>query len=161
MEVAGALEEEAPAATGNMKTHEFLSQLDEAGIVAEIAKAESRTTGEIRVFVSRRTVNDPVPRAQERFEKLGMTRTQSRNGVLLYFAPRSHKFAVVGDTAIHEKCGPEFWTEVISEIRPHLQAKNFTAAVTHAIRKVGEMLARHFPQEGGDRDELSNEIAAD
>jgi uncharacterized membrane protein len=144
-----------------MHSHEFLAQLDEAKIVAEIARAEKSTSGEIRVFVSQREVDDVVTRAQRRFEKLGMTRTALRNGVLLYFAPRSRKFAVVGDLAIHEKCGPSFWEEVSTEVRAHLRSGQFTDAVTLGVRKVGEVLARHFPRQADDRDELSNEIARD
>jgi uncharacterized membrane protein len=144
-----------------MNTREFLAQLDEAKIVLEIAKAEKRTSGEIRVFVSQREVDDAVSRAQRRFETLGMARTQLRNGVLLYFAPRSRKFAVVGDLGIHEKCGVEFWEEVSTEVRERLRTEQFTEAVVHGVRKVGEVLARHFPAQAGDRDELSNEIAGD
>lgn len=144
-----------------MKAREFLAQLDEPKIVAAIADAEKGTSGEIRVFVSQREVDDVVPRAQRRFEKLGMTRTALRNGVLLYFAPRSRKFAVVGDLAIHEKCGPVFWEEVSAEVRERLRTEHFTEAVIHGVRKVGEVLARHFPPLAGDRDELSNEIARD
>ena len=144
-----------------MKSREFLARLDEAKIVAEIAGAEKSTSGEIRVFVSQREADDPVARAQQRFEKLGMTKTQLRNGVLLYFAPRSRKFAVVGDLAIHEKCGPAFWEEVSTEVRAHLRTGQFTDAVLHGVRKVGEVLARHFPPQAGDRDELPNDIARD
>ena len=144
-----------------MNSREFLAQLDETKIVAEIAKAEKCTSGEIRVFVSRREVKDAVSRAQRRFEKLGMTRTQLRNGVLLYFAPRSRKFAVVGDLGVHEKCGQAFWEEVSTEVSARLRTEDFTEAIIHGVRKVGEVLARHFPPQAGDRDELPNEIARD
>jgi len=144
-----------------MNSREFLNHLDEPKIVAEIAQAEKATSGEIRVFISKREVNDVVARAQRRFEKLGMTRTQLRNGVLLYFAPRSRKFAVVGDLAIHEKCGPAFWEEVSMEVRAHLRTEHFTEAIIHGVHKVGEVLARHFPRQDGDLDELSNAIERD
>lgn len=144
-----------------MDSKTFLAQLDDAKIVAEIAKAEQRTSGELRVFVSAREVGDVVARAERRFEKLGMTRTQQRNGVLLYFAPRSRKFAVVGDLGIHEKCGPAFWEEVSAEVREQLRTAHFTEAVVLGVRKVGEVLARHFPRQEDDRDELSNQIERD
>ena len=81
--------------------------------------------------------------------------------MLLYFAPRSKKFAIVGDVGIHEKCGPTFWQEVSTEIRAHFRSEHFTEGVIHGVRKVGEVLARHFPPEADDRDELANEIARD
>jgi uncharacterized membrane protein len=142
-----------------MKTPAFIAQLDEVRIFAEIAKAEAGTSGEIRVFVSSRRVDDPVAQAEEHFEKLGMTKTRHRNGVLLYFAPATRKFAVVGDRGIHEKCGEAFWKELIDEVRPLLQAEHFTEAVTHAVRQAGVQLARHFPATPEDHNELPNTIA--
>ncbi len=145
-----------------MKSREFINQLDEAKIVEAIAAAERRSSGEIRVFISDRQVNDdPLARAEQRFAKLGMTKTRERNGVLLYFAPRSQKFAICGDTGIHEKCGPAFWEEVAAEIETQMRAGSFTQAVTSAVEKVGGLLARHFPRRGDDSDELPNEIVRD
>lgn len=144
-----------------MNTTSFINQLDDARIVAEIGKAEAGTSGEIRVFVSPRHVDDPVAGAEKQFEKLGMTNTRHRNGVLLYFAPVSRKFAIVGDRGIHEKCGPAFWEELVAEVRPVLQEGHFTEAVTHAVRQAGKLLARHFPAEPDNRDEISNEISGE
>jgi len=144
-----------------MKTHEFISRLDETKIVAEIAAAEKQTSGEIRVFISRKSPADALVRARERFEKLGMSRTRHRNGVLIYFAPRVQKFAVIGDSGIHEKCGDAFWQETVAEIGAHLRADHFTEAVQHAVRKVGALLAQHFPAEPGDINELPNDLLKD
>jgi uncharacterized membrane protein len=144
-----------------MKVHEFINRLDESAIVAEIAAAEQKTSGEIRVFISRRTPEDALARARQRFEKLGMTRTRHRNAVLIYFAPRVRKFAVVGDAGIHEKCGAAFWEETVAEIGQHMHAERFTEAVQHAVRKVGALLARHFPAEPGDANELPNNLLHD
>lgn len=152
---------EAPAAIGNMKTHEFINRLDEAKIVAEITEAEKNTSGEIRIFISRKKPDDALARARERFEKLGMTRTRHRNAVLIYFAPLVQKFAVVGDRDIHEKCGDAFWEETVTEIGAHLRSEHFTEAVQHAVRKVGALLAQHFPAEPDDTNELPNEIERD
>lgn len=144
-----------------MKAHEFIDRLDEQKIVAEIAAAESKTSGEIRVFISRRSPDDVVARAQQRFEKLGMTKTRHRNAVLIYFAPQVRKFAVIGDRGIHEKCGDVFWQETVAEIGAHLRGERFTEAVLHAIVKVGALLAQHFPPEDNNADELPNDLLRD
>lgn len=145
-----------------MKTRDFLQQLDEARVVSAIGQAEQATSGEIRVFVSQREVaGDVVARAQERFAKLGLARTAQRNAVLLYFAPRSQKFALVGDVGIHEKCGPDFWAGVVEAMGPHLQEGRFTEAVVLGVAKAGEALARHFPSRPGDRNELPDQILGD
>ena len=94
---------EALAADGRaaVRTHHFLRQLDEAAVIQAIQQA-SRTSGEIRVFVTTRHVDADaiIDRAASRFEKLGMSTTQDRNAVLLYLAPRSQQFAIIGDKGV-------------------------------------------------------------
>jgi uncharacterized membrane protein len=141
-----------------MKTNDFLQQLDDDAIAAAIAAAERTTSGEIRVWVSQRMPDDVVARAAWRFEQLGMQKTRDRNAVLLYFAPKAQKFAVIGDQAIHEKCGQPFWEEVAVEIRMQLRDAKFTQAVVGAVTKVGEVLARHFPRRDDDANELPNRV---
>jgi uncharacterized membrane protein len=144
-----------------MNANEFIHRLDEDRIVAEIARAEAATSGEIRIFVSARAAGDPVLEAERHFEALGMSRTKYRNAVLLYFAPLSRTFAIVGDKGIHEKCGPEFWQELAVEIRPILQSGLFSEAVIRGVQQAGLRLATHFPPEPGDPDELPNAIVRD
>lgn len=146
-----------------MKPQDFLRQLDETEVVRAIQDAERKTSGEIRVFVTNRQIgaDDVVARAASRFERLGMTATRERNAVLLYFAPRSHQFAIVGDKGVHEKSGDAFWHEVASAVRDKLRSGRFTEAVVGGINMVGDALARHFPGRSDDRNELPNEIERD
>jgi len=146
-----------------MKPRDFLKQLDDAEIVRAIQEAERKSSGEIRVFVTSRDLgaDNVVTRAAARFEKLGMTATRDRNAVLLYFAPRAHQFAIVGDKGVHEKCGDALWREVASGIREKLRDRRFTEAVVGAIEMTGDALARHFPRQPDDRNELPNEVDRD
>jgi len=144
-----------------MKHREFLNQLQHASIVHAIRKAEAMTSGEIRVFISRKKLNDPVVAAQEHFIKMGMTKTAQRNGVLIFVAPRSQKFAVIGDEAIHAKCGEQFWGALADEMTPHFAAGRFTDAIVHGILRAGALLAEHFPHQANDRNELPDEIEHD
>jgi uncharacterized membrane protein len=143
---------------GKMHHKEFIRQLDEEKIVAAIAEAETRTSGEIRVYVSHRKIDDALARAQRRFVKLGMTKTAERNAVLIYFAPRVRQFAIIGDTGVHEKCGDIFWTEVTAQLSADLKSGPATEALVAAIRKIGDLLAAHFPPSPGDKNELPNQI---
>src|SRR5215470_15104455 len=110
--VAAAVSEEAARdrAGDQMRTQEFLSKLEHDRIIQAIREAESKTAGEIRVLIQRGKLNsDPLVAAQKKFHRLGMHKTRERNAVLIFVAPRVHKLAVVGDDAIHERCGDEFW----------------------------------------------------
>ena len=142
-----------------MRTKEFLSELEHDRIVLAIRDAESRTSGEIRVFVQRGKLNaDPVIVAQKKFQRLGMHKTRERNAVLIFVAPRAHKFAVVGDKAIHERCGEQFWRRVVEAMRVHFQNEKFSHALTEAINEVGKVLAAHFPRTSVNPNELPDEI---
>jgi len=124
-----------------------------------IHEAESKTSGEIRVLVQRGKLNsDPLVAAQRKFHRLGMHKTHQRNAVLIFVAPRVHKFAVVGDNAIHEKCGDEFWQLVVEKMRTHFLTENFSDALIEAVKEIGTVLASHFPKTLGDTNELPDDI---
>src|SRR5207302_5094838 len=130
-----------------MRTKEFLSKLEHDRIVQAILDAESKTSGEIRVYVQRGQLSvDPLIVAQKKFQRLGMHKTRERNAVLIFVAPRSHKFAVVGDKTIHEKCGEQFWQRLVETMGEHFKNEKFSHALVEAIEEAGKALATHFPQ---------------
>lgn len=143
-----------------MRTKEFLNKLEHDRIVQAIRKAESKTSGEIRVFVQRGKLNtDPLIVARKKFQQLGMHKTRERNAVLIFVAPRAHKFAIVGDEAIHEKCGEEFWQQIVDGMRKHFQNEKFSHAIVEGIEEAGKVLAAHFPRTSADANELPDQIA--
>ena len=139
----------------------FFSKLDSDQIVAAIAEAEKKSSGEIRVHVTRRKPSDLEERARRRFELLGMTRTAERNGVLIYIAPNLRRFQILGDSGIHEKCGDDFWKETAAAMEEHFRRGEFTEGLVHGIGKVGQVLADHFPRRAGDVNELPDEVTED
>ena len=136
----------------------FFSQLDHDRIVAAIAAAESRSSGEIRVHVTQRQPDDLEARARRRFELLGMANTAERNGVLFYIAPGPRRFQILGDLGIHEKCGDDFWKEVAAEMEESFRRGDFTEGIVLGVEKVGNVLAAHFPRSTQDRNELPDAI---
>jgi uncharacterized membrane protein len=134
-----------------MKAHDFLNQLQHDAIVKAIGEAEAKIQGEIRVFISRKKPENAVAAAQKIFHHLGMEKSPERNGVLLFVAPRVRKFAVIGDSAVHARCGDEFWTEVTQEMSGYFRKGEFTEGILHGIRRAGKLLAEHFPRHPGDK----------
>ena len=142
-----------------MRTKEFLSKLDHDRIVQAIRDAETKTSAEIRVYIQRGHLSgDSLVAAQKRFHKLGMHKTHERNGVLVFVAPRAHKFAVVGDQAIHEKCGETYWQRVVDSMRDHFRNERFSDAIVDAIRDISLVLAEHFPKRSTSSNELPDGI---
>ena len=144
-----------------MKPADFISKLNEDRIVAAIVGAEKKTSGEIRVYISRKARPDAFAFAQKRFLALGMTKTRDRNAVLIYIVPRQRTFAVIGDVGIHEKCGEAFWQETVGLMAGLFKAEKFTDALIHGVDKVGQLLAAHFPRGSDDSNELPNELIED
>jgi uncharacterized membrane protein len=131
---------------------------DHARIVAAIAAAEHATSAQIRVVISRGRVRDSLAEAQKQFERLGMTRTAHRNGVLILLAPRVRRFAVAGDTGIHQRCGEAFWRELTDAMSSYFKRGEFTEGLEHGIAEAGRLLAAHFPRQPGDGNDLPDRV---
>jgi uncharacterized membrane protein len=139
----------------------FVEALDDERIVRAIQEAESRTRAEIRVHVAEDAVEDAQAAGARAFEALGMTRTAERNGVLLFVAPASRRFAVLGDSGIHERCGEAFWSAVAAAMAGEFRAGRFTEGILAGIAEVARELASHFPRSpgDGDRNELPDSVS--
>jgi uncharacterized membrane protein len=146
-----------------MKVDAFTGSVDEAAVVAAIRGAEARSTGEVRVHVSSQSPEDVEAAAAVVFEKLGMTKTEARNGVLLFIAPKRQKFAIIGDSGIHMRCGPDFWKEIAGVISEDFRGGRFTDGIVKGVARAGDVLAKHFPRTGSrpDTNELSDDVSKD
>jgi uncharacterized membrane protein len=143
-----------------MRTRRFLQRLDHKRIIQTIKKAEGRTSGQIRVFVQRGDFEeDALPRAERRFVQLGMQKTRDRNAVLIFVAPRARKYAVVGDVGVHEKCGNEFWQNLVAAMRIHFRKEEYGRAIILAINEVSKVLTEYFPRTADTINELPDEVA--
>lgn len=142
-----------------MKADELLDKSASDRLVEAIIEAEKNTSGEIRVHIESYCKEDPYLRAAYMFSKLDMFKTKERNGILIYLAIKSRKFAIVGDSGINEKVGPEYWNSVKQGMEEDFCKGEFLDGMVKAIISVGEKLKRYFPYSSDDVDELSNEIS--
>lgn len=141
-----------------MQQKEFLAKLDQPRIVAAIGEAEQKTSGEIRVHIQPKAGDDIRQFAERTFERLGMTKTALRNGVLLFIASEQQRFVILGDKGIDEKVPAGFWDDVATKLTIRFKNEEFTEGIVDAIRTAGENLGRYFPRAKDDVNELSNEI---
>ncbi len=139
----------------------FLFRINRQRVTQAITQAELRSSGEIRVYVTHRKCSDALSAAQEQFKKLGMSQTKLRNGVLIFIAPRSRTFAIIGDQAVHEKCGEPFWREVSDAMSVELKSGRMTEALVHAVDRAGALLALHFPPSSAPENEMPDAITSD
>lgn len=145
--------------SGALKTRPFFTDKEKELIVAAIEEAEKRTSGEIRVHVEPGSGKDPIDRAKEVFEKLGMTKTELRNGVLIYLATKEHRFAIIGDQGIDRVVPADFWENTKERMSGLFKEGRFVDGICYGVKSTGEHLAVHFPYQSDDVNELSNEIS--
>jgi uncharacterized membrane protein len=137
----------------------FFTAEDQERILAEIRKAEHRTSGEIRVHVDCCAKGDALEKAREVFLKLGMTKTQHRNAVLIYIATDHKKFAIVGDEGIHQAVPENYWETVKTDMQKYFRDGKISQGICAGVREIGEKLKVHFPAEKGDANELPDQIS--
>jgi uncharacterized membrane protein len=141
------------------RVDDFLSVTDEQEIVEAILKAETNTSGEIRVHIESHTQLDHYERAREVFHFLKMDNTKQENGVLLYVAVNDQKFTICGDKGINNVVPEDFWESTKDVIQSHFKKGNFKDGILEGVLKAGTELEKHFPWEHGDTNELSNEVS--
>jgi uncharacterized membrane protein len=137
----------------------FLAVLDQPRIVAAIGSAEQETSGEIRIHIQPKATGGDARYVAERiFERLGMTKTALRNGVLLFIASEERSFVILGDKGIDEKVPAGFWDEIAGKLTSRFRNGEFTDGIIEAITAAGHQLKTYFPRAEDDVNELSDEI---
>jgi uncharacterized membrane protein len=146
---------------GEEMTDSFFSKIDEPRIVEAIRAAEGRSLGEIRIHITEVAAPDAVTEGKAVFERLGMTATANRNGVLIFVAPKSHTFAVLGDSGITSIAGTAPLDAIAAAMSSAFRDGRFTDGLVEAVTQAGDFLAAHFPRDPNatDCDELSNQIS--
>ncbi len=137
----------------------FFSKKEKGQIITAIQEAERKTSGEIRVHLTGRNREDILVHAGEIFEKIGMTKTCARNGVLIFLEVKSSRFAVIGDTGIHERVPQGFWDAMAKGMAIHFRKNHFADGIVEAVRLTGEELSKYSPREKDDFNELPDEIS--
>ena len=115
-----------------------------------ITTVEAKHAGEIR-FVVETSLDfaelwagcTPRQRAIALFGSLGVWDTANNNGVLIY-------------VLMAERVSPAEWEAVCRVMEAHFRDGRFREGSLAGIEAVGELLAKHFPQQGGDRNEQPN-----
>ncbi len=144
-----------------MKTtvRNFFSKEEKDAIHKAILNAELDTSGEIRVHIESVCKGDVLDRAAYLFKKLGMHKTELHNGVLIYLAVESHKFAIIGDHGINATVPENFWDDIKAKMEEHFSKGDFVTGLTTGITLTGKQLKKHFPHQLNDINELPDEIS--
>ena len=135
-----------------------------AQIESEIQAAERTHAGEIRVAVETSLSLPQLwrnlsarARALQVFAALGIWDTQRNNGVLIYLLLADRALEIVADRGIAEHIPAPEWEALCNEVAERFRQGDPAAGCSVAVRSVGLRLARFFPADGGDGNELPNQ----
>jgi uncharacterized membrane protein len=139
------------------KPSPFFNTLEEKKIMASIRKAETGTSGEVRLYVESHCKATTQERTIAIFKKLKMYKTHERNGVLIYVAMKDKKFSIFGDEGIHQKLGYSFWTNEAATLKSFFEKSQYLEGVCQVVEDIGNILQINFPQStDDDNNELSD-----
>jgi putative membrane protein len=97
-------------------------------------------------------------RAREQFLAQGLHRTKDRAGVLLYVSLDEHHVELLADAGIHSHVSEDAWNTVVRNLTERVKEGRVRDGFVEAIDAVGTELARHFPADGVNRNELPDHL---
>ena len=111
------------------------------------------------LLISRERKADAVRRrAISAFYEHGLFKTRKNTGVLFLFSCLERKVWVLADKGIHEKIGQESLNPFATFVSQGVREGRPCEALCEAIRKMGEVLSKHFPMTPGDTNELPDAV---
>lgn len=115
-------------------------------IAAAIRDAEDGTTSRIAVRVVPDKTVDAFERAKHEFERVGLHRHVASNAALILVAPKARRFAMLGDRALHERVGDDFWNDLVRKSQPYFARGQIFEGILFAVDRIGEAVHEHFPE---------------
>jgi len=130
-------------------------------IQAEIAAQEKVHRGQLVLIVEAELTSIQLwrglgsrERAREVFGCHGVWNTGENNGVLIYLLLADRHVEIVADRGIDAKAGAGEWERICRMMEGHFRAGRFEEGAIAGVRAVSSLLERHFPGDGGARNEL-------
>ncbi len=126
-----------------------------------IAESEHQHGGEVR-FAAEPALDTRAllagqsarERALEVFSLLRLWDTDERNGVLIYLLLADRDIEIVADRGVNAKVAPAEWEGICRAMELGLKSGRNGEAVVAGIKRVSDLLGRHFPRRADDRNEL-------
>ncbi len=113
----------------------------------------------LRAFSSHREMlGEVVDAAEDAFFACHAHRTEDATGVVLYASLLERLVVVRGDTAIAEKLTDADWSAIRDALAKGLRDGRPADAFVDAIERTGQLLAKHFPANADDTNELHDRI---
>jgi uncharacterized membrane protein len=133
-------------------------------ITRAIQAGEATHAGQVRFVVEGALDGRPLlasqparERALDVFSHLRIWDTAHNNGVLIYLLLADRDVEIVADRGIDARVGRAGWDAICREMEAAFRAGEFEHGVIKGIEAVSRELARHFPPQPDQRNELPDQ----
>ena len=142
----------------------ILGDPDLRRIAETVNRIEGTTSGEIRVSIREKRHRKErdmslMDLALADFRRLGMDRTKEGTGVLLFILFSERKLQILADKGIYARLPQEGWDLLAVEIATHFRSGKFADGICYGVEECGTLLAREFPHQPDDVDELPDDVS--
>jgi putative membrane protein len=96
--------------------------------------------------------------AMQQFLARNVHLTSQRTGILLFVSLAEHYAEVVADAGIHAKVDQDEWNAIVSVLMSHAKRGAVSDGFVEAIELSGQLLKRHFPDDGSSQNELEDKL---
>ena len=110
-------------------------------------------------FAGKRRIEEVVQeRAFRTFFEKQLYKTKDETGILIFLSELEHKVWILGDRGINEKIPAQEWQEIADTITTGIREGRACQSLCAAIDRCGRLLAKHFPRQADDLNELSDDL---
>lgn len=113
-------------------------------IVAALKRARAGTSSRIAVRIVADKTVDAFEHAKAEFVARELHTHPGANAALILVAPQARTFAVIGDTALHERVGQAFWDDLVAQMAGVFKTAGPAEAIVLGIDHLGAVMRTHF-----------------
>ncbi len=112
-----------------------------------------------RTFIPRNRMDELVrEQAVQSFYEKGLHKTMDATGVFFFISLFEHKVWVLADSGIYGRISQQELQLYASDMADGIRQGNAAEILCRKITSLGEVLAKHFPVNPDDENELSNQV---
>jgi len=96
--------------------------------------------------------------AREQFFLRGVGSTKDHSGVLFFVSLAEHCVEIIADKGINDKVDKDAWQQIVDEFIGNVRGGQMCLGFTTAVEKCADLMAKHYPYQPGDTNELGNSL---
>jgi len=96
--------------------------------------------------------------AHQMFLDLGLSSTRERTGVMLFVAVGERYVEILADRGVHEHVDNAEWERIVADFAAQVKSGRITDGFIGAIDACTDIMAKHFPGNPDDTNELPNRL---